>query len=276
MRINILKNLDLLCVISIALSNLGLALLSVHIRLLDLALALPLIFLLPGYTFIEVLFHRRPIDGVRRLLLSLGLSLALDILSGLIINSFPIGLTKLSWACYLSTFVIVLSLVALCLRGNTSLNGLWLSQVRLNVRKHLVGELFLCATLGIVAFAFLFSYNSALHQHRKGFTQFWMVQSAVPGQECSVLIGVDSFEFKRMKYHLIMTLNKEHATLLPLVVLSPQKSWKILVPINVPVNGSVFVEARLYRADEPAHTYRDVNLTMQRLVKGGSTAQCTT
>jgi uncharacterized membrane protein len=278
MRIKNLKNLDLLVVIIIALLNLLLALRQEYIPIIRLVLAFPLIFLLPGYTFVEVLFHRRPVDGVRRLLLSLGLSIALDILSGLIINIFPIGLTRLSWAFYLSSLVIVLSLVALCLRGKNSLNGLWLSQIRLDVRKHLVGELFICAALGIVIFSFIFSDYSALDQHRKGFTQLWMVQAEKPGQSCSVLVGVDSFEFKQMNYHLIMTINNAQSMLLPLVVLSPQKTWKIVVPINPPVNSSVIVEARLYRADEPAHAYRDVHLTMQLLVsdKIGSEAQCTT
>jgi uncharacterized membrane protein len=278
MRTNMIKNFDLLVIVLISLLNLLLTLHRGYIPVIGLLLALPLIFLLPGYTFVEVLFHRRPLDGVRRLLLSFGLSIALDILSGLIINLFPIGLTKLSWTFYLSSFVIILSLVVLCLRGKDSLNGLWLSQIRLNVRKHLVGEIFICAALGIVVFAFLFSNYSALHQHRKGFTQFWMVQSTKSGQSCSVLIGVDSFEFKQMKYHLIMTINNAQPTLLPLVVLSPQKTWKIVVPINPPVNNSVVVEARLYRADEPAHAYRVVHLTMQLLVGGkiGSGAQCTT
>jgi uncharacterized membrane protein len=274
MRIKSLKNLDLIVVILIALLNLLLALRPGYVRIIGLVFALPLIFLCPGYTFVEVLFHRRPVDGVRRLLLSFGLSIALDILSGLIINLFPLGLTRLSWAFYLSSFVTVLSLVAFCLRGKKSLNGLWLSQVRLNVRKHLAGELFLCAALGIVIFAFLFSSNSALHQHRKGFTQFWMVQSEKHGQSCSVLIGVDSFEFKQMKYHLIMTINKAPPMLLPLVVLSPQKSWKIIVPIAVSAKSSVVIGAQLYRADQPTHIYRDVHLAMLRLA--GSGAQCTT
>jgi uncharacterized membrane protein len=278
MRINMIKNLDLLLIIIIALSNLTWALRQGHIHIIGLVLALPLIFLLPGYTFVEVLFHRRPVDSVRRLLLSFGVSIALDILGGLILNFFPGGLTKLSWAFYLSSFVIVLSLVALCLRGKNSLNGLWLAQIRLDVRKHLVGELFICAALGIVLFSFIFSDYSALHQYRKGFTQLWMVQSEKPGQSCSVLVGVDSFEFKQMKYHLIMRLNNAQPMLLPLVVLSPQKSWRIVVPINPPMNSSVVVGTRLYRADEPAHTYRDVHLTMQRLGSGkiGSGSKCTT
>lgn len=278
MRIKMTKNLDLLVIISIALLNLLLALRRGYIPIIGLMLALPLIFLLPGYTFVEVLFHRRPVDGVRRLLLSFGLSIALDILSGLIINIFPIGLTRFAWAFYLSSFVIVLSFVVLCLRGKNSLNGLWFAQIRLDVRKHLVGELFICAALGIAIFSFIFSDYSALHQHRKGFTQLWMVQSEKPNQSCSVLIGVDSFEFKQMKYHLIMTLNNTQPTLLPLVVLSPQKSWQIVVPINPPVNSSVVVEVRLYRSDAPTIAYRDVHLVMQRLVSGkiGSGSQCTT
>ncbi len=106
-----------------------------------------------------------------------------------------------------------------------------------------------------------------------------MVQSEKSGQSCSVLIGVDSFEFKQMKYHIIMTINNAQPTLLPLVVLSPQKTWQIVVPIKSPANSNVIVERDSFTARMNQRiVYRDVHLTMQHLIDGknGSALQCTT
>ena len=70
MGIKILKQLDLLLAMFIALLNILWMLHQGHVEAIGLVLAFPQIFLLPGYTFIEVLFHRRPLEGIRRLVLS--------------------------------------------------------------------------------------------------------------------------------------------------------------------------------------------------------------
>ena len=84
-----LKHFDLVVAIIIALGNLLWATLSHHHpQIIGILLALPQVFLLPGYTLIEFLFHRRPLENVRRLVLSISLSIAIAILSGFILQKF--------------------------------------------------------------------------------------------------------------------------------------------------------------------------------------------
>src|ERR1700737_393008 len=75
-----LKNLDLMVTVIIAALKVVWALLSSHIPVIGIILALPLVFVLPGYTLTEALFHKRSLDVSHRLLLSLSLSLAIDVL----------------------------------------------------------------------------------------------------------------------------------------------------------------------------------------------------
>ena len=72
-----------------------------------------------GYTLTEAIFYKRPLDGIVRLVLSLSLSIALDILGGLILNLLPTGLQSILWAILLTLLTAVFSLVAAYLRQKT-------------------------------------------------------------------------------------------------------------------------------------------------------------
>src|SRR5579863_8696081 len=117
------NNLDLLVIEFITVLNVVWALLPNYSVLIGTFLALPLVFVLPGYTLTEVLFHQKLLNGTHRLALSLGISIALDILSGLILNMLPIGLQSLSWAVLLGLLTTVFSLLAACLRRRGQLKG---------------------------------------------------------------------------------------------------------------------------------------------------------
>src|SRR5436190_946560 len=117
-----LKNLDLIVTITLAAMNVIWALLPSRIPIVGIILALPLVFVLPGYTLTETLFHKRSLDVSHRLVLSLGLSLAIDILGGFILNLLPGGLQALSWAALLGLFTAVFSLVVAYLRRGAGMN----------------------------------------------------------------------------------------------------------------------------------------------------------
>jgi uncharacterized membrane protein len=84
--------------------------------LIGILLALLLVFVLPGYTLTEVMFHKGALESSHRLLLSLALSLAIDILSGFILNLLPGGLQAVSWAALLGAVTVVFALLAAFLR----------------------------------------------------------------------------------------------------------------------------------------------------------------
>jgi uncharacterized membrane protein len=268
-----IKNIDLLLIITIELINMVWTLRSGHMLIIGVFLAFPLVFLFPGYTLIEVLYYKQPPEVVRRLALSLGLSIAMDILSGFLLNMLPAGLNAKSWAIYLGTVTIFLSLVAVLLRGKSSTNGVWPWLIRLDVRKHCIACLLLILTIGMIALAFLYSRHSALTSKRPGFTEFWMIPSDKDKTGCSVLLGIQSFEFITIHYHILVTVNGAQTNRWLPAVLAPQKVWVTTLPIHSYVNNSALIVAQLYRSDQPKSAYRNVHLLLYRhSAKGG--AQC--
>ena len=76
-------------------------------------LGLPLVLFLPGYSLIAALFPRKDdLDGIERIALSFGLSIAVVPLLGLALNYTPFGIRLSPVLIVLSVFTITLSVVA--------------------------------------------------------------------------------------------------------------------------------------------------------------------
>jgi uncharacterized membrane protein len=259
-----LKNLDLIVTMIIAVMNVAWALLPGHSIIIGIILALPLVFVLPGYTLTVALFQKRALDTSHRLILSLGLSLAIDILSGLALNMLPAGLQALSWAWFLGLLTAVFSLLAAYLRRGVQLNGDRL------LRPHFtfyVCYLFGLATI-VAAVSVLYSAIGAAQRPHAGFTQFWMMPAAPSGNSCAVLLGVRSFELAPATYRITVAVNGAEVTTWSSVVLAPQEDWEASIPVAASTAENVSVEALLYRSDELRTVYRRVDVTLYSL--GGS------
>jgi len=72
-----------------------------------------LVFFLPGYALIEALYPKKELDELTRFALSIGISLALSPLAGLILNFTLFGITLLSVSLTLAGMTVVFLLVAL-------------------------------------------------------------------------------------------------------------------------------------------------------------------
>src|SRR5579859_1447416 len=97
-----LKHPDLALATAIALANVVWAFLPFRLPVIGTILALPLVFIAPGYTLTGALFHRRSLDRAYRLLLSLGISVSIVIAGGLVLNALPAGLRPSSWSALLA------------------------------------------------------------------------------------------------------------------------------------------------------------------------------
>jgi len=76
-------------------------------------LGLPLVLFLPGYTLIATLFPRKDdLDGIERVALSFGLSIAISPLLGLALNYTPFGIRLTPILTVLSVFTISLAIGA--------------------------------------------------------------------------------------------------------------------------------------------------------------------
>jgi uncharacterized membrane protein len=76
-------------------------------------LGLPLVLFLPGYALIAALFPRKDdLDGIERVALSFGLSIAITPLLGLALNYTPFGIRLSPVFTVLSVFTISLAICA--------------------------------------------------------------------------------------------------------------------------------------------------------------------
>jgi len=82
-------------------------------NVLRIILGLPLMLFFPGYTLIAVLFPKKSaLDGIERLALSFGLSIAVVPLSGLVLNYTPWGIRLYPILISLTIFPIITSVIA--------------------------------------------------------------------------------------------------------------------------------------------------------------------
>jgi|GEM_PF-535849 len=253
-----LKNLDLIAIIIIAALNMLWALFPGSISVIGIILALPLVFVLPGYTLTEALFRKRSLGGAERLLLSLGLSLSIDVLGGLILNFFPMGLQGRSWAAFLGLLTVVFALLVAFLRRGVPLNNA--RPLRARFRAYQAILFGLAAIVGVLSV--LYAALGVKQQQYPGFTQLWMLPAGQTGKSCAVHLGVRSFESTSVTYRITMTINGAPVIPWPSITLDTQQEWERLVPISPGATDNVYVEAQLYRLDKPEAAYREVHVTL--------------
>jgi uncharacterized membrane protein len=257
------KNLDLIIMMSIVVMNVVWALLPFHITVIGIILALPLVFVLPGYALTEALFHQRSLETAHHLVFSLALSLAVVILSGFILNLFPTGLHALSWTLFLGLLTVVFSLIA-NLRRKEQSNGVQPLRFNFSISAFILFEV---ATI-VTILAILYSAVGVAQQRQPGFTQLWIQPTAQSGSSCAIRIGVSSFESTLVTYRIIMTMNSTQIATWSSVALVPREQWEQIEPVNPGTSGNTFVEVRLYRLDKPQTVYQKVDLTLDNLGKG--------
>jgi hypothetical protein len=262
-----LNNRDLIVAMVIAAMNVLWSLIPIHFAVIGMILALPLVFVLPGYTLTEALFHKRPLNPAHLLLFSLGLSLAIDMLSGFILNR--VGLHALSWAMILGLLTGVFSLLAAYLRRGIPASEVQPPKFRLNIYQSILFGLAVAVALVSVVYSII----SAERQPSPGFTQLWMLPAAQYGG-CAISVGVHSFESTPVAFRVTMTTNEVQVTTWSSIILAPQQEWQQLVPVPLGVDSNTSVDVRLYRLDKPSSVYRQVHLTVHN-VQGKGRDTCT-
>ena len=286
------KNLDLIAAILLVAINVGWTQLPNRPLVIGIILALPLTFVLPGYTLTQTLFRGRspdqsldssnnlvlrpslkigqPVGGADQIILSLGLSMAIDVLVGFALNVFPIGLQALSWTLSLGLITTVFALLAAFLRRRDIVTIERVSRPRITIYDCILfGLAILVATAAI-----WFSIIRPL-EPQPSFTQFWMLPANQANKSCAVSIGIQSFESDSVTYRVVMTIDGVQEGTWSSIVLAPQGKWIRSVPVTPGTASSIYIAAKLYRADKPGTVYRNVHLTFHISKNGPIQQQCT-
>lgn len=297
-----LRNLDLLITILVVALNVVWVQIPDRSAIVSIILALPLVLFLSGYAFTQILFRKKtandasnqeayqvpvapqgarysgslrlghPIGRADEIILSLGLSMAIDILVGFGLNILPIGLQALSWTFSLGFLTVLFALLALFLRRKNGGSTTKISRPPFKVLDILF--LFLAAFIVGNSLWLAIVRPSGSQQ---SFTQFWMVPANPSAKSCAVSLGAQSFETNTTTYTLSLTVNGTPvANTIPPIALVPQQKWTQLLPITPEGQNDLHIEAQLHRTTQP-YTY-SVHLTFHVAMidqNGRAQPQCT-
>jgi len=193
-------------------------------------LGLPLVLFLPGYSLIAVLFPRREdLDGVERIALSFGLSIAIVPLIGLALNYTPFGIR-------LTPILVVLSLLTVSFALGAYVRRCTIPEVnRFEVDfggalKHLKESfkaadtkidriLSIILIIAIVLAIAMVIYVIVTPKQGEKFTEFYILgpggkasdypTSLGVGEVGEVIIGIVNHEYAPVTYHLKVKLSGE-------------------------------------------------------------------
>jgi len=271
------KNLDLIILLVIVAINLVWTQVPHTFMFIGILFALPLILFSPGYALTQTLFRRRgaepiedsssislrqseakighPIGKADWLLLSFGLSVAIDVLVGFTLNVFPIGLTALSWVLSLGLVTTVFALLAVVLRRKDIPKTTKTLPIRVTLPDCM---LFGLAVLIAVSAVWLSVIRPI--QPQPSFTQLWMLPANQANKTCAVSVGIQSFETTSETYRVVMMVNNLPGNTWSSITLAPQQKWVQAVPIKPRTNASLYIDAQLYIASKPDVVYHDVHL----------------
>ncbi len=246
------KNLDLLVTAVVALAGTATVLL-VDGGVVRGAGGVLLVLMLPGYSLQAALVPARGLESSARLALTLGLSIALAVLAGLVLDVTGIGFGAVEWAAALCVLTVAGCLAAALRRRRAAATVLTGPRVTVPSWKVLVP--FLVAGL-LAASAVVVSRESALNQERGDrFTQLSLLP--VEGHPGAYFAEVSNREHRRRVYVLRAFAGSTPVGPDRTLRLDPGKTRRVKLSEPRGNLGNRF-EARLSLATSPDRVYRRV------------------
>jgi uncharacterized membrane protein len=215
-------------------------------------LSIPLVLFVPGFIVTMILFPWSRLSIPERLLLSIGLSIALVALGGLILNLTPWGLQPSSlWIAFVVGLVIGIAILFYARRTWWREGIAFPKNANFNARQWVL--MALAALMAVMAFRV--ARTPAPQNGLEGYT---LLSAQAAGTPNSIRLGVRSEEFKETKYQIKYQFNgKVHDG--PMLDLNPGQTWEQVVSIPVEDLGGKSFTVLLYRLDKPTDVYRYVD-----------------
>ena len=243
---------------------------------LRIILGLPFIILFPGYTLLAALFPKKAdLGGIERVALSLGLSIAIVPLIGLILNYTPWGIRLYPVLVFATLFILVASAVAWYRRHrvpederfavtcNVDLSG-WIATSR---RDRVLSALLVASILAAIG---VVSYVMITPKEGEKFTEFYVLglqgnatdypSELAFGEKGRVILGVANHEHEAVEYEVkILIAADEVGTIAPLA-LNHDEIWEEEVGFTpLEAGDDQKLEFILYRGGEE-EPYRSLYL----------------
>ncbi len=249
---------------------------------LRITLGLPFILFLPGYTLLSALFPKRgSLGGVERVAFSFGLSIAITILIGVILNYTPWGINLYPSLISVTLFVIATTIAAWYRQGalppdqrfsvtvSFSLPG-WGQMAGLDKVLSFSLVIVIMIALGSIG------YVMAVPKQEQGFTEFYILsvdgkaenypKQVMLGQPVELIIGIVNREDVVTSYRVDIIINGIKNNEIRTAALADEEGWEEVISFTPQSLGvEQKVEFWLYKNAEaepylegPLHLYVDV------------------
>ena len=255
------------------------------------ALGLPFVLFFPGYALIAALFPgRQALDGLERVALSFGLSLAVTPLLGLGLNYTPWGIRLNPILISLTVFTFLLSLTAFFRRRKLPAEEIYYPVFQLGLpRWSELGRLdrFLSVVLVL---AVLFAVGSIVYvvttpKTGEKFTEFYILgpggkaadypRNLAPGQNGQVIVGVVNHEYRPVTYYVEIEAAGYVKERTAPFQLTGGRKWERSVSFAVyKPQSNLEVEFLLFRQGD-TQPYRSLHLWVDVAARPGQAAQST-
>jgi uncharacterized membrane protein len=246
------------------------------ISLLRILIGVPFVLFFPGYALVCALFPKRQdLDEVERLALSIGLSIAVVPLLGLVLNYTPFGIRLHPVLVSLFSFTLLMSFVAMYRREALSVEERFIPSFSVNIPhwrelskadKALSVGLISCVVLSgalMVNFA-------ATPRVGERFTEFYVLgptgkvegypTTMTLGESGTVILGVVNHEYNEVAYTIVIRLDGETVGTIEGIGLEHEGKWEQAVTFTPDKAGEKLkLEFLLYMNGE-AEPYRSLHL----------------
>lgn len=216
-----------------------------------------LALVLPGFA-LTVAFPRGMLGFPERVTVSLGTSLAILVLGGVLLDWGPGGIQAIGWLALLGGTVLVTGVIALGRRAQDPAERL-APRYPLHERVSLRSMVLMVVSALVVTAAILVARDGALHQRHEPYTQLWMLPTERLALT-AVQLGMQSGEPNTETYRLELTIGDTVVGVWPEIVLESGESWATSATLPGADAAEPWIEARLYRANHPTTVYRRATL----------------
>ena len=255
--------LDLLIISFSSIFLLGLTLAQIKIPGLTFFMGLLVSFIFPGYTLTSGLFIAPGLSWVERLILILGLNLAVTIFGGLLLNTTSWGLRPESWSVFFAIVNLLGSVIAFVRRGRNNLMKSHELEVGFSwpTRNHL--PIFGVALI-IIALSLSFAYFIATFEPRTDIVQLWLLPDNSEEIQ-NIKVGVLIYNDAPREYFLWVERGGYTIQEWPHLILKPGQKWEAVIALDSNLPGSGPIEAKLYKLDELSVAYRSTSFWIDDL-----------
>ena len=214
-------------------------------NVLRIILGLPLMLFFPGYALIAALFPKKSaLDGIERLALSFGLSIAVVPLIGLVLNYTTWGIRLYPVLISVTLFIIITSVIAWYRRQRlaqaerfiVSFNlglTIWKGQRSLD---RILSIILMAAILGAIG---TLGYVIATPKVGEKFTEFYVLElegkatdypsEMKVGEEGRVIVGIINREHETVSYRMEVRIDGAKNNEVGPIVLGDEQKWEEIV-----------------------------------------------